>query len=297
MRIQLLFILLVGLSVASCQQEPTVQTTPSGFEYMLHTDNGGEKPVAGDYVTFHAYMRNGDSIVYSSRDQPKPPFLQIPKEAPANRPPNPIEEVLQLMGDGDSATVLIALDTLPQKPKGFENTDVMYYDLVIAEIKSAEDYAAEQNAKMEEARQKAEEMQKRLPEIGALVQSTLDGYKNGTLGDQLQETESGLKYVIHEEGDGAQAAPGKMVGVHYYGALVENGEKFDDSFSRGRALDLPLGQGRVIPGWEEGIALFKGGTKATLFIPAELGYGEAGSPPAIPGGAELIFYVELGEVQ
>lgn len=297
MRIQLLFILLVGLTAASCQQEPTLQTTPSGFEYMLHTDKGGEKPVAGDYVSFHAYMRNGDSIVYSSRDQPKPPFLQIPAEAPANRPPNPIEEVLQLMGDGDSATVLIALDTLPQKPKGFENTDVMYYDLVIAEIKSAQDYAAEQNAKMEEARKKAEEMQKRLPEIEALVQSTLDGYKNGTLGDQLQETGSGLKYVIHEEGDGAQAAPGKMVGVHYYGVLASNGEKFDDSFSRGRALDLPLGEGRVIPGWEEGIALFKGGTKATLFIPAELGYGEAGSPPAIPGGAELMFYVELGEVR
>jgi FKBP-type peptidyl-prolyl cis-trans isomerase FkpA len=150
---------------------------------------------------------------------------------------------------------------------------------------------------MEEARKKAEEMQKRLPEIEALVQSTLDGYKNGTLGDQLQETGSGLKYVIHEEGNGAQAAPGKMVGVHYYGVLASNGEKFDDSFSRGRALDLPLGEGRVIPGWEEGIALFKGGTKATLFIPAELGYGEAGSPPAIPGGAELMFYVELGEVR
>lgn len=297
MRIQLLFMLLVGLTLASCQQEPTLQTTPSGFEYMLHTDNGGEKPVAGEYVTFHAYMRNGDSIVYSSRDQPKPPFLQIPGEAPANRPPNPIEEVLQLMGDGDSATVLIDLDTLPQKPRGFENTDVMYYDLVIADIKSPENYAAEQNAKMEEAKAKAEVLKKRLPEVEALVNSTLEAYQNNSLGDQLQETASGLKYVVHEEGDGAQAAPGKVVGVHYYGVLTEDGKRFDDSFSRGQPIELPLGQGRVIPGWEEGIALFKGGTKATLFIPAPLGYGEAGSPPTIPGGAELMFYIELGEVQ
>lgn len=274
-----------------------MQTTPSGFEYMLHTDNGTEKPVAGDYVSFHAYMRNGDSIIYSSRDQPKPPNLQIPGEVPENRPPNPIEEVLQEMGDGDSATVLIRLDTLPQKPKGFEDTDVMYYDLVIADIKSAEDFAAEQNARMEEAQRKAAELKERLPEVESLVNSTLESYQNNALGDQLQETASGLKYVVHEEGDGAQAAPGKVVGVHYYGVLAEDGTRFDDSFSRGQPIDLPLGQGRVIPGWEEGIALFKGGTKATLFIPAELGYGEAGSPPTIPGGAELMFYVELGEVQ
>ncbi|MEQ8707076.1 MAG: FKBP-type peptidyl-prolyl cis-trans isomerase [Phaeodactylibacter sp.] len=297
MRIQLLFILLVGVTLASCQQEPTIQTTPSGFEYILHTDNGGEKPVAGDYVSFHAYMRNGDSVIYSSRDQPKPPFLQIPGEAPANRPPNPLEEVMQLMGMGDSATVMIAIDTLDQKPKGFEDTDVMYYDLVIADIKSAQQQADEQNAQMEEAKRQAEELKERLPEVEALVQETLESYQNNTLGDQLQETGSGLKYVIHEEGDGAQAAPGKVVGVHYYGVLAEDGERFDDSFSRGQPIDLPLGQGRVIPGWEEGIALFKGGTKATLFIPAPLGYGEAGSPPTIPGGAELMFYVELGEVQ
>lgn len=297
MRIQLLFMLLVGLILASCQQEPTLQTTPSGFEYMLHTDNGGEKPVPGDYVTFNAYMRNGDSIVYSSRDQAKPPFLQIPAEVPADRPPNPIEEVLQLMGDGDSATVLINLDTLPKKPRGFEDTDVMFYDLVIADIKSAEEHAAEQNAKMEEARRKAGEMKKRLPEVEALIQSTLSDYKNNSLGDQLQETGSGLKYVIHEEGDGAQAAPGKVVAVHYYGVLTEDGKKFDDSFSRGQPIELPLGQGRVIPGWEEGIALFKGGTKATLIVPPALGYGAAGSPPDIPENAELMFYVELGEVQ
>lgn len=297
MRIQLLFILLIGLTVASCQQEPTLQTTPSGFEYMLHTDKGGEKPVAGEYVFFHAHMRNGDSTIYSSRDQPKPPNLQIPAEAAENRPPNPIEEVLQQMGAGDSATVLIRLDTLPQKPKGFEDTDVMYYDLVIADIKSPTDYAAEQNAKMEEAKLKAEELKKRLPEVEALVESTLESYKNNSLGDELQETASGLKYVVHEEGDGAQAAPGKVVGVHYYGVLADDGARFDDSFSRGQPIDLPLGQGRVIPGWEEGIALFKGGTKATLLIPAELAYGEAGSPPTIPGGAELMFYVELGEVR
>ncbi|MBV6654166.1 MAG: FKBP-type peptidyl-prolyl cis-trans isomerase [Mameliella sp.] len=297
MRIQLLFVLLVGLTIASCEQEPTLQTTPGGFEYMLHTDNGGEKPVAGDYVAFHAYMRNGDSIIYSSRNQPKPPNLQIPGEVPDNRPPNPIEEVLQVMGAGDSATVLIRLDTLPQKPKGFEDTDVMYYDLVIADIKSAADYAAEQNAKLEEARLLAEELKKRVPEVEEVVKTTLDGYKNNTLGDQLKETASGLKYVIHEEGDGTQAAPGRVVGVQYYGVLVENGIRFDDSFSRGQAIELPLGEGRVIPGWEEGIALFKGGTKATLFIPAALGYGEAGSPPTIPGGAELMFYVELEQVR
>ena len=102
---------------------------------------------------------------------------------------------------------------------------------------------------------------------------------------------------LHEEGTGAQAEAGKTVSVNYYGALISNGERFDDSFSRGEEFSFPLGAGQVIKGWDEGIALMKEGSKATFFIPYQLAYGEAGSPPVIPTKADLMFYVEMNKVK
>ena len=106
-----------------------------------------------------------------------------------------------------------------------------------------------------------------------------------------------MKYVIHEEGTGAKAEAGKTVSVNYFGALISDGTRFDDSFSRGDEFSFPLGAGQVIPGWDEGIALLKEGSKASFFIPYTLAYGEAGSPPVIPAKADLMFYVELNKVK
>ncbi|MBT3647081.1 MAG: FKBP-type peptidyl-prolyl cis-trans isomerase [Flavobacteriales bacterium] len=112
-------------------------------------------------------------------------------------------------------------------------------------------------------------------------------------GVELQQTNSGLKYYIVEEGTGPQAQAGKIVKVHYYGYLKANGNKFDGSFERGEPIEFPLGQGMVIPGWEEGLALLKEGTKAVLVIPSYLAYGDEGRPPVIPPQSDLVFDVEL----
>ena len=109
-------------------------------------------------------------------------------------------------------------------------------------------------------------------------------------------TSSGLGYVITQEGSGAKAAPGQTVSVHYAGYL-SNGQKFDASYDRGQPIDFPLGAGRVIPGWEEGIALLNVGSKATLIIPYELAYGTQGAGGVIPPSATLIFDVELVAVK
>ena len=109
-------------------------------------------------------------------------------------------------------------------------------------------------------------------------------------------TNSGLEYYIIEEGTGEQAAAGRMVQVHYYGVL-EDGTKFDESYMRGEPIEFQLGSGRVIPGWEEGIALLTAGSKAQLVIPPYLAYGEQGAGGAIPPNATLIFDVELVAVQ
>jgi peptidylprolyl isomerase len=103
-------------------------------------------------------------------------------------------------------------------------------------------------------------------------------------------TESGLKYIVEKEGDGATPTMGQMVTVHYTGWLMD-GTKFDSSFDRGRPAQFPVG--RLIQGWNEALMGMKVGERRLLIIPPELGYGRAGSPPRIPPNATLVFDMEL----
>jgi peptidylprolyl isomerase len=105
-------------------------------------------------------------------------------------------------------------------------------------------------------------------------------------------TDSGLQYVEVLEGTGALPTAGQTVVVHYTGTL-EDGTKFDSSRDRGQPFKFPLGAGRVIKGWDEGIATMKIGGQRTLIIPSELGYGSRGAGGVIPPNATLIFDVEL----
>lgn len=107
-------------------------------------------------------------------------------------------------------------------------------------------------------------------------------------------TESGLGIKTIKEGTGEQPSEGKIVKVHYTGYLLD-GTKFDSSVDRDRPFEFPLGKGRVIKGWDEGIPKLKVGQKAFLFIPPDLGYGSRGTGP-IPANSTLIFEVELLEI-
>jgi peptidylprolyl isomerase len=112
----------------------------------------------------------------------------------------------------------------------------------------------------------------------------------------MMKTASGLEYIEVEEGIGAQAEAGKIVSVHYTGKFPD-GKVFDSSISRGEPITFRLGAGRVIKGWDEGIALMKVGGKAQLTIPPQLAYGERGAGGVIPPNATLIFDVELVSVE
>ncbi|CAG0906418.1 unnamed protein product [Darwinula stevensoni] len=107
---------------------------------------------------------------------------------------------------------------------------------------------------------------------------------------------SGLQYIEIQAGSGEQAKAGDVVSVHYTGTL-QDGTKFDSSLDRNEPLSFVLGQGMVIAGWDEGIALMKGGGKAKLIIPPQLAYGEQGAGGVIPPNATLIFEVELVDIQ
>ena len=108
----------------------------------------------------------------------------------------------------------------------------------------------------------------------------------------FSQTESGLRYKIIQEGAGEQASAGKKVSVHYKGELLD-GTVFDSSYKRQQPIDFVLGQGQVIPGWDEGVSLLKVGDKARFLIPSDLAYGSRGAGGVIPADAALLFDVEL----
>ena len=109
-------------------------------------------------------------------------------------------------------------------------------------------------------------------------------------------TPSGLTYIITRRSRERLPQPGETVMVNYTG-LLGSGVKFDSSLDRGKTFDFPLGKGRVIKGWDEGIAKLRVGEQATLIIPPQLGYGERGAGGVIPPNATLIFLVELVGIQ
>ena len=113
----------------------------------------------------------------------------------------------------------------------------------------------------------------------------------------MTATPSGLLYKITKSNpEGKAPKTGDIVSVHYAGKLT-NGQEFDNSFKRGEPIEIPIGVGQVIKGWDEGIQLLKEGESATLLIPSELGYGARGAGGVIPPNAWLIFDVELVKVK
>ena len=142
--------------------------------------------------------------------------------------------------------------------------------------------------KMDALRKKQQEEQlKAIADFNVYVQQNYPAAK---------ATPSGLHYIIEEQGAGAAPQKHRNVSVHYTGSLT-SGKVFDSSYKRNEPISFPLGMGRVIKGWDEGIALLNVGGKAKLIIPYFLAYGEEGHPPVIPARATLIFDVELTDVK
>src|SRR5689334_946796 len=129
--------------------------------------------------------------------------------------------------------------------------------------------------------------------VAACAQSQAAG---GGGGGQEVTTASGLKYTDTKVGTGAEAKAGQNVSVHYTGWLT-NGTKFDSSKDRGQPFNFPLGGGRVIKGWDEGVQGMKVGGVRKLTIPPNLGYGAQGAGGVIPPNATLVFEVELLDVK
>lgn len=288
----LVFSIIAFLFVTGCKTGEN--KTPSGYEYRIVTKGSGEKAKPDSYVYFTLLIKDENGKVLQSMEEgPNMPIMYLDKEDAKNTEPNPILDVLKECRIGDVIVLVMPIDSMQTPPPNIAEMKFIEYEMTIKNITDKagyEKYMGDLEAKMKEDRLAS--MQK-LPAIEELVKNTIKDYTSGTL--KPQATESGLKYHIVAEGEGEKAKDGQSVKVQYYGALT-NGDQFDNSFTRGQAFDFTLGQGMVIKGWDEGLKLMNKGTKAFLFIPAELGYGDQ-AQAQIPANSELVFYIELEDIK
>ena len=292
----LFFSLLCVLLVAGCSTEGRRLKTTSGYEYQVVRKGASKDSIPVDnYLFFNMSLTEKDSVLRSSASTGKPSVLKVTKDTKNFGQLKSLVDLMNTLHEGDSMLFFFPLDSFERKPPGFEKfTEPLIYHVGITKVMDETEFKAYSDSINQIQDKVRQVVRDRMPEVEAKAKATWDAYKKGQLKDQIQTTSSGLKYIIHEPGaEGTKPAKGSQVSVHYYGMLDTDGKMFDSSFKAGQPYQFPVGVGQVIPGWDEGIMLLNKGAKATLFIPAALAYGVAGSPPVIPANADLVFYVEL----
>lgn len=250
------------------------KTTENGLKYsFVKKSHRGNLPQIGDIIEFRwACTLNDTLTLIPSTDE------MIKLAEPAFK--SDIMEGFAMMHKGDSAlffadveTVFVKMFGYPRVPGDMDSTSVIRFDVRMNDFYPESEF----ENKMKEKGEKAIAVLKKYIEDNNIL---------------AEPTESGLYYVQISEGNGEKPAQGANVKVHYTGKLL-NGEVFDSSIERGEPIDIPIGVGRVIPGWDEGIMMMSKGEKGVLYIPYNLGYGERGAGGVIPPFANLIFEVEL----
>jgi len=263
-------------------------------------DAEGEALQPGEAGSYFITIFKNDSLLRKVREyEPEPQRFLLPseEELAEQTEPNPLIDALRLMSVGDSLSVLIPMDTIERRPDGFEADDVLRYDLVLASTTDRTTYEAEEAARRAAFESRIAAYGARESIVADSIASVLAEYKRGAARAGFTETSSGLMYKILEPGTGPAPELGKPVLVSYYGVTTRDGVMFDNSFRAKRPIDFPLGVGRVITGWDEGIALLREGARAVLAIPSDLAYGDNPQPGStIQAGDELMFYVQLEEV-
>lgn len=282
-------LLMVG-TLSACSEKspyPGYKKTPSGMYYRYLTQNEGETAKLGDVVeidlAYYLMKESGDSLLYSTSMIPEQAY-DLVRESLF---PGDIYEGFCLMHKGDSMSMIMSADSVfrrqfhaPIIPDFVTPESMVRWEVKMKDIMTEEEFRARQAAKEEAA--------------FAESQQVFDAFiaENGI---EATPTESGLIYVCTKPGKGAQPQVGQNVKVHYTGKLLD-GTVFDSSVERGEPISIPIGVGRVIPGWDEGIAMMKKGEKGLLYIPARLAYGAHGTGP-IPPFSNLIFEVELIDIE
>lgn len=282
-----------------------------GIEYKIVKDAPGKTAAMGDVMELHLYAKvdtvPGQALVLAdTRKQmdgkPVPERVQEVKEK------GQFQAVFAMLSAGDSAVVHVSCDTLlatlPENakqnlPSWLKKGNTIEVTVSVVSVKPAEEYQKEAQAKQEEMmREMKEKEAQQMPADDKMLQEYFT--KNNI---KAEKTASGLYYTIVKKGSGANAKPGQMVSMNYVGKTLE-GKQFDantdDNFKPlpgKQVFTFPLGQGQVIKGWDEGVALLNKGSRAKLFIPSPLAYGAQAMGPELPANSILVFDVEVVDIK
>ena len=274
-----------GGLLTSCQQSeyPGFKKTETGLYYQFNTDVDDTLfPQIGDFVEIDMIYGTGDSVLFDSKNLPQAMQLPIVESVYAGD----IYEGLSMMNAGDSATFICNTDSVFMKlfrfrevPPELDSVENIYFYIKMNDIMSKEAMQAKKEAEMQRM---AEE------EAGLRAAYTAENYPDA------EPMESGLYFISVTKGSGNKPVAGDKVKVHYTGMFLD-GNKFDSSVDRGEPFEFTLGQGQVIRGWDEGIAMMRKGGKAVMVIPSDLAYGPQGNR-GIPPSSTLVFEVELIDI-
>ena len=275
----------------------------SGISYKIVSHTEGKKKVNyGDIVEFHLMAKVDTTVLGDSRKQQdgKP----VPIRVDSVKGSGQWQAVLPYLSEGDSAIVEIMCDTLiknipptqQQLPPWLKKGKKIVINLKVVDIKSMADFQKDMQAK-QEAMQK--EMQEKAAQQAPIDDKIIQDYlaKNNI---KAQKTASGIYYVIHKEGKGANATKGQSVTIDYTGKTLD-GKMFDSNTdpSKGhvKPFSFTVGTGQVIPGWDEAATLLKKGSVATVYIPSPLGYGPRGAGADIGPNSVLMFDMEVKDIK
>jgi FKBP-type peptidyl-prolyl cis-trans isomerase len=269
------------------EKQITIEPTPSGL-YFLETAQGkGIKIDSGSWVKvqFKVSLIDGKQI-FSTYERGEPMEFEFGKrfDTPG------FEEGVGKMLKGGKATLIvpskIAFGEMGRGAMVPPYASIIY-DVEVVDVQSKADHDKKQAEEKKKAEQKLETNKQ---QEGNLMKQYLKEKNINT-----KPTASGLIYVEKVKGTGTRAVAGKTVKVHYTGTLL-NGTKFDSSRDRNEPFEFTLGQGQVIKGWDEGIAMMNVGGKAMLVIPSAIAYGDR-DMGTIPPFSTLVFDVELLDVK
>lgn len=300
MKKNLMFLALVSLGLASCNGG--FKQADGGLLYDIHVDKDGPIIQPGDFVSANAIIKtDGDSVLQSTYDTNHPFESVIPKSQSSG---DIISGLLKL-SEGDSATIKINADTMfkkQQRPPNFKGKYLVYdvkIEKVIAKGKLSDQVFQGRIADF--LKSEADAVKSKEPVL--IKKYIADNKLNVTT------TADTLSYVITTPGTGPKPNVGDTVVVNYTGKFLSNGKVFDTSIkeigvkAKLRSLEMrpfkpihiPVGEKRVIRGWDEGLMLLNKGAKATFIIPSSLAYGEHGMQEIGPY-TPIAFDVELLDI-
>ena len=292
--------------VSSCNNSkyPGYEQTKDGLYYkLIKHDEKGKKAVEGDVLMMDmVYKNDKDSVIFNSVTQGRK--VPVPLTKPSFK--GGLEEGFAMLAPGDSASFIVSADSLfiktfgmKELPKEITKGSMLTFYLKVHEIKSKAEIEKMREEKMAVA--EAEAAKNKVEE-----KTNLDKYLSDNK-ISTAPTQSGLIFIEKVKGKGANAEKGKKVKMNYVGKLLDgtifdtNNEKVakeNNMHQEGRtynAFEFTVGNGEVIPGWDEALPMMKVGGKATFIIPSNLAYGEMNQGPIKPYST-LVFDVELLEV-